>query len=85
MPTPSGKLKAGDRLIHTENRGTGEWEVVRRDGNDAIYSVVLTRADGGPLPVGVRPSFGDDPGTFRLTEAHYWVFMARGGWTLVSR
>ena len=70
MPTPTGKLKAGDRIRH---KPTGRvFKVVEREGNDMIYSVILTPDDGLPLPPTTMTVF-DRPNHFRLLEVPYWL------------
>jgi hypothetical protein len=79
MPTPGGKLKAGDRLMHDSEPGT-VWVVRERTGNDIAYAVVVEREDGKELPP--TPHRKGDRKSLLLLEAHYWVFMAHDGWRL---
>jgi hypothetical protein len=77
MPTPTGLLRRGDRIRHTE---TGTVCVVQeRFGNDATYSVWLQREDGGLFP----PSSGTshDRRSLLLLEAAYWI---EHGWKVLS-
>jgi hypothetical protein len=82
MPTPSGKLKAGDRLIHDRDPDT-VWVVAKREGNDLMYSIHLRREDGKKIPHSMRNVLGDAY-AWRLLEAHYWVFKVKGGWELLK-
>jgi hypothetical protein len=77
MPTPAGKLRKGDHIRHVDSGTT--CVVVERHGNDATYSVVLRREDGGQFP----PSSGTnrDRTLLLMTEAGYWL---GHGWELVS-
>lgn len=65
--TPTGLPQKGDRLRHTETDGL--FTVVKREGNDSMYSLIL-RPDV-PWP-GMRQAYGH-PGCFRLLEAGYWI------------
>jgi hypothetical protein len=69
MPTPSGKLKKGDRIRHVKS-GT-VCVVEERLGNDMLYSVRLRREDGEQFP----PSSGKSRSgyTILMTEAGYWL------------
>lgn len=83
MPTPGGKLKAGDKLRFRcpDNTFTDYAIVVERLGNDELYSVTLRRADGKNWPnTPGRRSY--DHRRLLLLEAHYWVFHNRGEWEL---
>lgn len=71
MPTPTGLLKAGDKVRHKESGRV--MVVVRREGNDAIYSVILKPADGQPLPKNIYNTVYGEPGCFRLLETAYWL------------
>lgn len=83
MPTPSGMLKAGDRLWHDTDRGI-IYRVVSRSGNSLPdYSVILEREDQRVLPPS-SARLSTNLKQMRLTEAHYWVFMHRTGWHLVE-
>ena len=82
MPTPSGKLKAGDRL-RWEARNPRSLErigepaidfiVVERTGNDLNYSVWLRRADGDPIPDRFSSYTRNNRTEFMLLEAHYQI------------
>lgn len=70
MPTPTGLPKTGEILIH---KPSGQrMRVVKREGNDVLFSVILTPADGSKLPNLSNQVFGM-PNCFRLLEAGYWL------------
>jgi len=70
VPTPTGLLRAGDKLRY---KATGEiYVVVRREGNDVAYSVILRPLEG-KLPKGIHNTVTGMPNTFRLLEAAYWI------------
>lgn len=70
MPTPTGMLKAGDKIRHI---ATGRvMRVVSREGSGMLYSVILTPADGKPLGEIYNTVYGQ-PNCFRLLEVTYWL------------
>jgi len=72
MPTPTGMLKAGDRIRHIES---GEvCLVVERLGNDACYSVHIQIESGSVFP-------STNSRRRIMTEAAYWL---GHGWELVE-
>lgn len=70
MPTPSGMLKAGDVI---QDSAGNQCRVIRREGNDQLYSVILERVDGKLGPHNQR--------SWRMTEAAYWLTQ---GWRVVD-
>jgi hypothetical protein len=66
--TPGGKLQSGDKIQHVSSGMVAT--VIKREGNDDIYSVILKPDEG--LPWNVHSAFGY-PGCFRLLEAPYWL------------
>ena len=70
MPTPGGKPRAGDRLRHRETGATVT--VVKREGNDMLYSLILKLDKPYPKPM-PQQAYGYPRGHFRLLEAGYWI------------
>ena len=68
--TPGGKLQVGDRVKHVSTNRI--YEVVKREGNDEVYSVIVKPTDGRRLPVGTMEAFGY-PGCFRVLEMAWWL------------
>ena len=77
MPTPKGKLRKGDLLKHPSEDAI--FIVTERTSNDEIYSVRIQREDGKPFVWQ-----GRSVREATLLEAHYHVFMTRGGWALIT-
>lgn len=82
MPTPSGKLKAGDRLRWTSRNPSGSMErlgettidfvVVERTSNDVGYAVWIKRVDD--KPIGRFSDHTRNNGTeAMLLDAHYQI------------
>lgn len=74
--TPTGLPQKGDKMRHKSGR---EVEVVKREGNDSLYSLIVRVTDGGHT--NSSPPFGYDRTHFRLLEAAYWI--QRGDWTVL--
>jgi hypothetical protein len=64
-------LRAGDKIRHKPSGRV--FTVVRREGNDVAYSVIVKPTDGRPLPDDIRTTVMGMPGCFRLLEAGYWI------------
>jgi hypothetical protein len=79
MPTPGGKLKAGDRVVQAEMPHV-LLEVVERTGNDDNYAVWLKRVDGLTFPLGLHTRAHGKQ--MMLLNAHYHVIGERNGWRL---
>jgi hypothetical protein len=78
MPTPTGKLKAGDRIRHISTGTT--CVVVERLGNDMLYSVRL-RLESGELFPRTTGGLSADRKTMLMTETAYWI---NHGWEVLS-
>lgn len=82
MPTPSGKLKAGD-LIRWEARNPQSLDrigeslidfiVVERTGNDLNYAVWVKRVDGKPIELKFSAHTRSERTEMMLIEAHYQI------------
>jgi hypothetical protein len=94
MPTPGGLLKAGDRLVfrpqpHPDASPARDvsaaagvvFVVTERSSSGIGYSVWLRREDGARIRWSGGTRDRDREGL--LLEAHWQVFTAAGGWTLI--
>lgn len=76
MPTPTGKLKAGDLI---RQKATGAiWRVTERLGNDELYAVRLVPHGGGAK----LPLDSVSRGYMLMTETAYYL---KHGWELLRR
>ncbi len=101
MPTPGrGLLQAGDVLLYSNRRfrvlsrqksASGMEAAGARDESGRrkcpFYTVTLEPMSTGPLPHYMLRHHvkGDPPRTFRLPEAHFFVFVKAGGWRLTRK
>jgi len=83
MPTPTGMLSSGDRLIHPALPKM-VFEVTERTSNAPMdYAVWLKRDDGKNLPPAL--SHGTRRGReYLLLNAGFLVFRVNGGWKLID-
>ena len=96
MTTPRGQLRRGDilryggrrfRVLSRQRSISGQEAPGARDETGRrkcpFYTVTLEPMSAGPVAsYWLRHHVkGDPPQTFRLPEAHYFVFVRSGGWT----
>jgi hypothetical protein len=82
MPTPTGLLRKGDRV--RDRKGERTYEVIKRQGNDLNYSVILRLEDATSedrLALSSFHPYGYPRDHIRLLEAGYWM---EHGWRLVK-
>jgi len=96
MTTPvRGLLQAGDVLLYGRRKFKVLGRYPSTSGQEApqardeaghrlcpFYSVLVKPLDDRPLPYYTERHYveGDPPGTFRIPEAHFFVFVKAGGW-----
>jgi hypothetical protein len=78
--TPTGLPQKGDVLVHAESGR--RLEVVKREGSDALYSLILRTQDGSRPTRHSTPPYGYPSSHMRLLEAGYWI--GQGTWRVVE-
>jgi hypothetical protein len=87
MPTATGMLRQGDRLIHPSMPKV-VFEVVERTSNSPMdYGAWIKRADGKVLPDQLRrrrERCRNRGREYVLDEVGFLVFRVNGGWKLID-